>query len=229
MTETCSMVTYLDGRSEPGHRNSVGKPLPVTDTKLLPLPQSDTDFAAGADVGELAVRGPQVALGYWADGALAPLTDADGWLATGDAVRFDDEFVVLVGRIKDVIKRGGESIFAVEVEDVLHQHPDVLEAALVGVPDVAWGQLPVAVVVARPGRKPDPSDVIAFCRARLAPYKTPSAVRIVPELPRNAGGKVLKAVLVAEAAGDATESPSSGLPGPSTERWPYERGPATRR
>ena len=193
MTETCSMVTYLGGDDALRHSESVGQPLPVTELRIL-APTAQHDVANG-EVGEVTVRGPQVAIGYWIDGVATPLVDADGWLRTGDAARLVDGFVVLADRLKEVIKRGGESIFSIEVEEVLYQHPAILEAAVVGVPDDVFGEKVLAAIVVKPGVDTDRDDILLFCRKSLASFKVPSYVEFVDELPRNAGGKVVKGQL----------------------------------
>jgi acyl-CoA synthetase (AMP-forming)/AMP-acid ligase II len=159
---------------------------------LAPTAQRDV---ANGEVGEVTVRGPQVAIGYWIDGVATPLVDADGWLRTGDAARLVDGFVVLADRLKEVIKRGGESIFSIEVEEVLYQHPAILEAAVVGVPDDVFGEKVLAAIVVKPGVDTDRDDILLFCRKSLASFKVPSYVEFVDELPRNAGGKVVKGQL----------------------------------
>ncbi len=193
MTETCSMVTYLGGEDAVRHSESVGAPLPITQMRLLDL--SSPDEVESGQVGEVTVRGPQVAIGYWVNGDVSPLTGSDGWVRTGDVARVIDGFVVLADRVKDVIKRGGESIFSIEVEEALYQHPAILEAAVIGVPDDVYGERVLAAVVVKPGAEAEAGDIQAFCRSRLAPFKVPSFVEVVDELPRNAGGKVVKARL----------------------------------
>jgi len=193
MTETCSMVSYLGGEDAILHPESVGRPLAVTELRLLETDR-DTDVAEG-EVGEVTVRGPQVAVGYWLDGQVRPFVSADGWLRTGDAARLCDGLIVLADRLKDVIKRGGESIFSIEVEEVLYQHPQILEAAVLGVPDEVFGEKTLAVVVTKPGAVLSTDDVQRHCKASLAQYKVPSFVDFMDELPRNAGGKVIKARL----------------------------------
>ncbi|MDN4160194.1 class I adenylate-forming enzyme family protein [Nocardioides abyssi] len=194
MTETCSMITYVGGEDAVRMPHTVGRPLPLTELRLR-RPGTDDQDAAPDEVGEIVVRGGQVALGYWTPDGIAPLTDPDGWIATGDAAVLEDGFVVLRDRLKDVIKRGGESVFSFEVENVLHQHSGVLDAAVVGVPDEQYGERVVAHVVATPGSGLTPDEVRAFCREHLAHYKVPSVVEIRDELPRNPGGKVVKALL----------------------------------
>lgn len=193
MTETCSMVSYLGGDEAILHPESVGRPLPVTELRILET-DADREVEVGV-VGELTVRGPQVAIGYWVDGGISSLVSSDGWLRTGDAARLVEGFVVLADRLKDVIKRGGESIFSIEVEEVLYQHPEVLEAAVLGVADEVFGEKVLAVVVRKPGSDISEGDVQLHCRASLAIFKIPSFVEFVDELPRNAGGKVVKGLL----------------------------------
>ncbi|WP_182525239.1 class I adenylate-forming enzyme family protein [Nocardioides dongkuii] len=193
MTETCSMITYVGGDDAVRMPHSVGRPLPLTELRLL-RPGTREDAAPG-ETGEIVVRGGQVALGYWTSEGIVPLTDAEGWVATGDAAVLEDGFVVLRDRLKDVIKRGGESVFSFEVENVLYQHPGVLDAAVVGAPDEQYGERVVAHVVAKPGHDLAPEEVRDFCRERLARFKVPSTVEIRDDLPRNPGGKVVKSLL----------------------------------
>ncbi|WKN49507.1 class I adenylate-forming enzyme family protein [Nocardioides sp. Arc9.136] len=193
MTETCSMITYVGGEDAVRMPHSVGRPLPLTELRLR---RPGTDEDAGPDeIGEIVVRGGQVALGYWGADGPTPLTDEDGWISTGDAAVLEDGFVVLRDRLKDVIKRGGESVFSFEVENVLHQHPGVLDAAVVGVPDEQYGERVVAHVVAKPGSDLTPDELRSFCRDHLAHFKVPATVEIRDELPRNPGGKVVKSQL----------------------------------
>jgi len=193
MTETCSMITYVGGRNAVERSHTVGRPLPITDLRLVD-PATGEDTPSGA-VGEIAVKGPQLSPGYWSAKGLVPLTDANGWFRTGDAARLEEGFVVLQDRLKDVIKRGGESIYCIEVEELLHQHPAVLEAAVVGVPDPIYGQRVKAHIVLKPGSVATSDDIKTFCRSRAAAFKSPSFVEFQTALPRNPGGKVLKAEL----------------------------------
>lgn len=192
LTETCSMVTYIGGDELDGRLESVGRPLPVTELRVVD-PATGTDVLDG-EVGELWFRGPQVSLGYWRNpAATRELLGDDGWLRTGDAgTRDADGFVFLRDRLKDVIKRGGESIYCFEVENVLHQHPAVLEAAIVGVADPVYGEQVAAVVAGKPGAALGADELAAFCGRNLARFKVPRIWRLVDALPRNAGGKVVK-------------------------------------
>ncbi|WP_344649530.1 AMP-binding protein, partial [Cryptosporangium japonicum] len=160
-----------------------------------------TERPTGAD-GEIRIRGANVMLGYFEDPeATAAAIDPDGWLHTGDQGRKDEHgCVTITGRIKDMYIVGGFNVYPAEVENVLAEHPDVVEAAVVGVPDERLGAAGRAHVVARPGTAPTPEALIAFCRERLANFKVPGEVVFLAELPRNAGGKVLKRVLAGEPA-----------------------------
>jgi acyl-CoA synthetase (AMP-forming)/AMP-acid ligase II len=193
MTETCSMITYLGGDEAVTKSHTVGRPLPLTELRLV-SPGTGVDVGPG-EIGEIVVRGGQVAIGYWTAGGIVPLTDEHGWIATGDAAEIEDGVLVLRDRLKDVIKRGGESVFSLEVEDCLHQHPGVIDAAVFGVPDEQYGERVVACVVAQPGHDLTSDEVRDFCREHLAHFKVPSAVEVRHDLPRNAGGKVLKSLL----------------------------------
>lgn len=193
MTETCSMIMYVGGEDAVAMPHTVGRPLPLTELRLV-SPDTGTEAGPG-EIGEIVVRGGQVAIGYWTSAGVVPLTDADGWIATGDAAVIEDGFVVLRDRLKDVIKRGGESVFSFEVENCLHQHSGVLDAAVVGVPDEQYGERVVAYVVAKPGYGLTSDEVRAFCRQHLAHFKVPSVVEVREELPRNPGGKVIKSLL----------------------------------
>ena len=193
MTETCSMIMYVGGEDALARPDTVGRPLPLTELRLV-SPTTGEDVGPG-EIGEIVVRGGQVAVGYWTADGISPLTDENGWIATGDAAELDDGFVVLRDRLKDVIKRGGESVFSFEVENCLHQHSGVLDAAVVGVPDAQYGERVVAYVVAKPGQNLTSDEVRTFCRQHLAHFKVPSVVEVREELPRNPGGKVIKSLL----------------------------------
>ena len=140
------------------------------------------------------IRTPAALEGYWNDPA--PVL-TDGWFRTGDLARISgDGFVEITGRLRERILRGGYSVFPQEVEAVLAAHPEVAEAAVVGVPHPDLGEEVAAFVVARPGANPAADDLAGYCAARLARFKYPRYVRFVPELPRGATGKVSKAELV---------------------------------
>jgi long-chain acyl-CoA synthetase len=138
-----------------------------------------------------------VVAGYWGNPeATRAAIVQEGWLRTGDLATIDVEgYVAIRDRIKDMINRGGEKVYCVEVEEVLCAHPSVLEAAVGGLPDPVYGERVKACLVARPGTRLDADDVRAWVRARLARFKVPETVEIVDALPRNPNGKVMKALL----------------------------------
>ena len=176
MTETGPLVLNLDAADAARKAGSAGKPVMHVEVRVAADAEGGRDAAPG-EVGELWVRGPAVAPGYWnrpeaARGAFAE----GGWLRTGDAVRVDEEgFFFIVDRWKDMYISGGENVYPAEVERVLHRHPAVAEAAVIGVPDARWGELGRAVVVPEPGAAAAPSEaeLLAHCAAALARYKVP--------------------------------------------------------
>jgi len=171
---------------------SVGKPMPPMEIKVVD-PDDDEPRAANA-VGELLVRLPGKRREYYKDdGATASAWTEDGWLRTGDLAYLDDEgFVYISGRIKDMIIRGGNNVYATDVEAVILEHDDVQEAAVVGVPHQVLGEDIGAFVVLKPGATCDAETLDAFCAERLADYKRPRHMWFVADLPRNATGKVMK-------------------------------------
>jgi long-chain acyl-CoA synthetase len=191
MTETCSMVTYIEGNELRRRPDSVGMPLPITDVRVVD-PETGSEAPPGAP-GELWCRGPQIASGYWRnDEATAKLRSGD-WLRTGDIATIEPGgLIVLRDRIKDVIKRGGESVYCVEVEAAIGSHPDVVESAVVGVPDAELGERVGAVVVVAPGSTVTAVGIQESCGRRLGHFKVPAVIEFADALPRNASGKVLK-------------------------------------
>jgi len=189
LTETASVATFLPNEFCEARPETVGFAAPVVELDLL-----DRD---GQGVGELLVRGQNVVSGYWNMPEATGDTIVDGWLHTGDLARIDDEgFVQIVDRLKDMINRGGENVYSVEVESALMEHPDVFEVAVVGVPDDVMGEKVGAVVVPKPGSVLRGDELVAFAADRLADFKLPEFVWVRDEpLARNAGGKVLKAPL----------------------------------
>jgi acyl-CoA synthetase (AMP-forming)/AMP-acid ligase II len=190
LTECSSVATFLPHEYAHLRPETVGFAAPVVDLDLLePDPQSG--------IGELLIRGANVVKGYWNKPEATAETFVDGWLHTGDMARLDaDGFVQIVDRKKDMICRGGENVYCVEVENALAAHPAVFEVAVIGVPDEMMGEKVGAVVVPRPGQSLDAGDLLAFARQHLADFKVPQYVVIRKEpMPRNPGGKMLKAVL----------------------------------
>jgi acyl-CoA synthetase (AMP-forming)/AMP-acid ligase II len=165
----------------------IGKP--VTHLEIRVVDGDDND----AEIGELICRSPSVMLGYLDDPERTAATFRDGWVRTGDMVRIDaDGNLFFHDRIKDVIKTGGMNVSSQEVERVLHDHPAVQRAAVVGRPDPYWSEAVTAFVVPRPGAAATADELTAHCAATLAPFKVPKAVHLVDELPVDAQGKVLK-------------------------------------
>jgi acyl-CoA synthetase (AMP-forming)/AMP-acid ligase II len=190
LTETSSISTFLPHEYADEHADSVGFPAPVVDLQVL-----DPDPASG--VGELLIRGANIVRGYWNKPEASADTFVDGWLHSGDLARIDDlGLTYVVDRIKDMINRGGENVYSVEVENALAAAPGVFEVAVVGVPDDMMGEKVGAVIVPTPGTELDLAAVISYARERLADFKVPQYVttRDTP-LPRNPGGKMLKTVL----------------------------------
>ena len=144
-------------------------------------------------MGEIVHRSPQAMLGYWNDPEKTAETFRGGWLHTGDLGILDDEgYLYVVDRKKDMIKSGGENVASREVEEVIHAHPAVAEAAVFAIPHPRWIEAVAAVVVPRAGATVAPEEITAFCRERLAGFKTPRYVVIAAELPKNPSGKILK-------------------------------------
>jgi acyl-CoA synthetase (AMP-forming)/AMP-acid ligase II len=180
-------------KEEAGRRlGSVGLPMPPMEIRIVD-PATDTDQPAG-EHGEVLVRNAGRQREYYRDpDATARAWSHDGWLRTGDVGFLDEDgYLYLSGRMKEVIIRGGNNVYATDVEAVLYEHPSILEAAVIGVPHDVLGEDVGAVVVAKPGVELDVSDLEAFCRERLADYKVPRHIRFVEALPRNATGKVMK-------------------------------------
>lgn len=190
LTETSPVVTTsaVDSTPRPG---SIGAPLPGVEVRLVD-PQG-TDTLSG-DPGEIWVRGPNVFAGYWNDpAATAAVLEPDGWLRTGDvAVADDDGFLRLVDRIKDTVIVSGFNVFPAEVEDVIRAHPEVVEVAVVGIPDDRTGERVKAYVVPTPGDTPGLTEIQAWCRERLARYKCPAEIELAASLPVGLAGKVLR-------------------------------------
>jgi long-chain acyl-CoA synthetase len=191
-TETAPIATTLLGVEDvldgPQAR-SCGQPAVGVDVEVRAL---DGARLAPGEVGEVVVRGPNVMGAYWNKPEQTAAVLRDGWYATGDLGYMDEQaFVYLVDRAKDMIVSGGENVYCTEVEDVLYRHPEVLEAAVFGVPDERWGEAVHAVVVPRDTVTAD--ELVAWCREAIAGYKVPKQVELRTEpLPKSGAGKVLK-------------------------------------
>ncbi|MEZ5514474.1 MAG: AMP-binding protein [Steroidobacteraceae bacterium] len=172
---------------------SVGRPFAATMVRLLD--EQGAEVAEG-EVGELYSRSAFLFEGYWNNPADTAAVTRDGWISAGDLARRDsDGYYYIVDRKKDMVISGGINIFPREIEEVLHRHPAVLEAAVIGVPDERWGERLRAFVVRRPGVSIDADELFAYCKQTLSGYKVPRELRFIAALPRNVGGKVLKKTL----------------------------------
>jgi long-chain acyl-CoA synthetase len=195
LTETASVATAHGGDDYFAHPGSVGKAAPTVELRIAD--DAGNEQAPG-ERGEIWIKGPTVMnRGYWNRPDANAASFTDGWFHTGDIGYLDaDGFLYLVDRAKDMIIRAGENVYCVEVENVLFDHPDVIDAAVVGVPHKTLGEEVKAVVQLRAGATTDAEELRAFCRKHLADFKVPEYVEIRNEpLPRNPAGKVLKNAL----------------------------------
>ena len=198
LTEATSSIVALppeahDPEGTPKMR-AAGKALPGVELRVVG--EDGADCARHA-VGEVLVRARSVMKGYWRnESATRETIDAEGWLHTGDAGFLDEDgYVYVHDRVKDMIISGGENIYPTEVEDVLCLHPCVAEVAVIGVPDDKWGEAVKGVITLKPGAAFDEAEVIAWTRTKVAPFKAPSSIAVLAELPKNAAGKLLKTEL----------------------------------
>jgi acyl-CoA synthetase (AMP-forming)/AMP-acid ligase II len=222
MTELAGSVCYLtaaDHRAalahDPAVLNSVGHQLPLSVCRVVDDDMNDVPRGAR---GEVVARGPQVMMGYWRRPEANAEAFQGGWFHTGDIARVDGHGrFYIVERKKDMIITGGENVYSREVEEILYTHPAVAEAAVIGIPDVTWGEHVVAVIRLHPGTSADPADLIALCRQNLAGYKKPKRVVFVDELPHTATGKIVKRQLRDQVAARLREEDiSAGKAGSGT-------------
>lgn len=195
MTETSATFTGHSGEDYEHRPWSCGVPNPTGEVMVIdPSSPWPGRVLAPGEVGELCARGPQVVRGYWNKPEASEATFYQGWVRTGDLASIDAEgFVTISDRAKDMLIRGGENIYCVEVENVLYEHPSVMDAALIGRPHRTLGEEPVAVVALSPGTAATEQELRDLVKSKLAAFKVPVAVHFWPEmLPRNANGKILK-------------------------------------
>ncbi|HUI26214.1 MAG TPA: class I adenylate-forming enzyme family protein [Candidatus Kryptonia bacterium] len=200
LTETSSVSTFNGGADYERKPDSVGLPVPVCEIRIAGPDGHDLPIG---EVGEIWIKGPNVVKGYWNKPEATAETFTDGWLHSGDLGRVDDEgFVYIVDRAKDMVIRGGENVYCVEVESVLYDHPDVIDAAVIGIPDKILGEEVAAVVQVRSGSRVTQEDLQRHVAQHLAAFKVPVRIALRGEpLPRNANGKILKAQIKQEMAG----------------------------
>jgi len=199
LTETSSVTSMNAGPDYVAKPTSVGPPVPVTDVAIVPEDFSgeepDDTIPRGPDVrGELWIKGPQVVRGYWNRPEETAQTFTRGWLHTGDVAQLDeDNFIYIVDRAKDMIIRGGENVYSVQVEAALFEHPAVADCAVIGIPDEVLGEEVGAVIVLRPGHKVAADELSRHVKSRLAGFMVPTHVWFRDQpLPRNPQGKILK-------------------------------------
>ena len=194
MSETSATFTSHLAEDYENRPDSCGPAAPVGDMKVV---GAKGETLPAGEVGELWAKGPQVVKGYWNKPGPTAETFVDGWVKTGDLARIDEEgFCFIVDRAKDMLIRGGENIYCVEVESVLYEHPAVMDAALVGIPHRTLGEEPAAVVTLKEGGHATEQELRSFVASKLAAFKVPVKVVFWPEtLPRNANGKILKTEL----------------------------------
>jgi long-chain acyl-CoA synthetase len=193
MTETCATVTTHGAEDYANRPDSCGPAVPVSDLEIRD-PADGVTVLGPNEVGELWARGPQIVKGYWNKPEATAQTFVDGWVRTGDLARLDEEgFCFIIDRAKDMLIRGGENIYCIEVENVLYDHPAVMDAAIVGIPHRTLGEEPAAVVTLKPGASATEAELRAHVAEHLAAFKVPVKVKFWHEtLPRNANGKILK-------------------------------------
>lgn len=195
MTETCGTVTMLppDDHSLEGNERmrSAGKAVPGVEIQIR---SEDNKEVPRGEIGEICIMSPSNTQGYWKlPEATAKTIDADGWLHTGDAgIMDDDGYVYIQDRIKDMIISGGENVYPAEVENAIFGHPAVAEVAVIGIPSEQWGEEVKACCVPKPGMEIDAGEIIAYAREKIAAFKAPKSVDVIPEMPRNASGKILR-------------------------------------
>jgi acyl-CoA synthetase (AMP-forming)/AMP-acid ligase II len=190
LTEAGPGGILLDPEGHKNHLGKGGKPIFLTETRVVN--EEGIDVLPGV-IGEFIVRSPMVMKEYYKKPEETKSTLKNGWLYTGDLATIDEEgYITLVDRKKDMIISGGENVYSVEVESVLFEHPGILDAAIIGLPDEVWGEAVCAIVVPKEGAVIDEQELRSFCRQKLAGYKVPRRIFIEEQLPRNASGKVLK-------------------------------------
>ena len=197
MTELSPLATLLSpedhvgaGRAKGRHR-SAGRVVVGLEAKIV---DADDHPVSRGTVGEIAIRGDVVMMGYWNRPEETAKAVIDGWMHTGDGGYMDEDgFIYVVDRMKDMIITGGENVYSIEVENVLAQHQAVLQCAVIGIPDPQWGEAVHAIVVVKPGTKLETADLINFCRERIGGYKCPRSVDVrAAPLPMSGAGKILK-------------------------------------
>jgi acyl-CoA synthetase (AMP-forming)/AMP-acid ligase II len=192
LTETCGPACVIDAEHALAKAGSTGKPFFHTDVRLI---SPDGNECAPDEAGEVLVRGPHIMREYWNRPDATAEALVDGWLHTGDVAIADaDGFIYIQDRIKDLIISGAENVYPAEIESVLMTHPDISEAAVIGMPSEEWGESPFAIIV-RTDESLTAEAVLAYCNDKLARFKQPKRFEFIDQIPRNPSGKILKRVL----------------------------------
>jgi acyl-CoA synthetase (AMP-forming)/AMP-acid ligase II len=193
LTEATGGVTFLKPHDTPREPGSSGRAAYSCEVKIVD--ETDRELPPGK-VGEILIRGPIVVDEYYNNPEETSKTFRGGWLHTGDLGKLDDlGYVYIASRLKDMIKSGGINIYALEVEEAITRHPQVAEAAVIGVPHEKWGETVMAIVVPKKGQLPSEQEIIDHCRKHLASYKKPTSVAFVDSFPKTSIGKVMKNIL----------------------------------
>jgi fatty-acyl-CoA synthase len=200
MTETSPVSTMTrSGDTLQQRTETVGRTMPQLESKIVDLAG---DVVERGEIGELCTRGYAVMQGYWNQpDKTAEAIDADGWMHTGDLARMDDTgYVVIEGRMKDMVIRGGENIYPREIEEFLYTHPSIQDVQVIGVPDARYGEELMACIILKPGAAPLDAEAVAeFCRGKLAHYKVPRYVEVRESFPMTVSGKIRKVEMREEA------------------------------
>ena len=193
LTEGQPIAASLDPEDVSDKGNTVGKPMPLTEIQVMD--EQGKKLPTG-EIGEIAIKSPGVSAGYWNKPEATRETFVQGWCRTGDLGMFDEEgYLSIAGRKKDMIRSGGENIYAAEVEDTLYRHEAVKEASVIGIPDPKFIEAVCAVIVKKEGVNITEEEIIHHCKTYLASYKKPKKVIFVDELPRTPSGKIQKYIL----------------------------------
>jgi acyl-CoA synthetase (AMP-forming)/AMP-acid ligase II len=194
MTESAGMIAYLSpvdhATGDEKRLTSAGKAIGGVEIRVV---DGKDEVLGPGKLGEIVCRGRQIIQGYWNLPEASSQAVRSGWFHTGDAGYIDEEGYLFVrDRVKDMIVSGGENIYPAEIENLFHSHPDIVDVAVIGVPDARWGESVKAFVVRRPGATVNEEELVAFVRPRIAAYKVPRSIEFLATLPRNASGKILK-------------------------------------
>jgi len=188
-TAPFATVTPWGGEVKPG---TVGIPIPDTNVKIVDIANPEKELALGEE-GEIAIKGPQIMMGYYNKPEETAAVMIGEWFLSGDIGKFDaDGYLSIVDRKKDMIIAGGYNIYPVELDDVLMGHPKILEACTIGIPDEYRGETVKAFIVVKEGQELTEDEVVTYCKENLAAYKVPKIIEFIDELPKSAVGKILR-------------------------------------